>query len=373
MAKMENQAEPLPKRMPTLDGLRGVAALIVMFGHATAVIYQDPAAPRKGLAVAFFFMLSGFVLAHAYQGKLTHGLSLGGFLRVRAIRLYPMIIAASILSFVVRFLVDGRFHLNAAWLTATLAALLGLPSPPIPPNVYGYFPLNAPEWSLFYELALSALFGIVLYRLKSRHIAVTASVALTGDIVLRAIYKIEADVLWTESFGAIAAFCIGVLLLRFAANDRVSRRSIPLIVLAVPIVAATFMPHSVGWWFDIAAVNVIFPAVILGGVYTRNTTSLPRILGGISYPLYILHWPIMVACNNVLVPRIGSAMALASVCIFSISTSWLALKIFDEPVRAWLTRINAPIFGARSVLGVSGPPDGAAGSHRLRAAKIVRR
>jgi peptidoglycan/LPS O-acetylase OafA/YrhL len=347
MTKMNNQAVTLPKHMPALDGLRGVAALIVMFSHSTYLMYHSAAAPRKGLAVAFFFMLSGFVLAHAYQDKLANGLSFRGFLRVRAIRLYPMLIAASILSVVVRFLVDGRFQIDAAWLTASLTALFGLPSPSIP-HVSGNFPLNPPEWSLFYELVLSVLFGLVLYRLKSRSMTVTASVGMAAFIAIKAIYKMDDMPLWFNSFGALADFCIGILLLRLAANGGLPRRSFPLLILAVALAAATFMPHAVGWWFDVAAVSIIFPAVILGGVYCRNTGVLTRFLGGISYPLYILHWPIMLACNNILVARIGSAASLAATCIFSVIASWLALKVFDEPVRVWLTRSVAPSSGQRS-------------------------
>jgi len=48
------------------------------------------AAPYRGyLAVDFFFMLSGFVLAHAYEERLRSGMKAWRFMRTRIIRLYP--------------------------------------------------------------------------------------------------------------------------------------------------------------------------------------------------------------------------------------------------------------------------------------------
>lgn len=83
----------------TLDGLRGVAALLVLLGHATA-IDLSPAltlVPRKLLAVEFFFMLSGFVVAYAYEDRFRAGFSVREFLLRRAVRLYPMIVVGACL------------------------------------------------------------------------------------------------------------------------------------------------------------------------------------------------------------------------------------------------------------------------------------
>jgi peptidoglycan/LPS O-acetylase OafA/YrhL len=70
-----------------LDGLRGVAALAVVVTHA---LYFFPPTPMAYLAVDFFFMLSGFVLAHAYGERLRQGMTAGRFMAIRLIRLYPL-------------------------------------------------------------------------------------------------------------------------------------------------------------------------------------------------------------------------------------------------------------------------------------------
>ena len=83
-----------------LDGLRGIAALVVVWFHlfegfATSSI--DQRCNHGYLAVDFFFLLSGFVLSYAYDGRLrsisaAQRLSFGSFLRRRIIRLHPMLL-----------------------------------------------------------------------------------------------------------------------------------------------------------------------------------------------------------------------------------------------------------------------------------------
>src|SRR5580693_5691081 len=76
----------------TLDGLRGVAALDVMAFHGTFGTTFHQYVSRGYLAVDFFFVLSGYVIARAYEARLEAGWSKREFFRIRAIRLYPMIV-----------------------------------------------------------------------------------------------------------------------------------------------------------------------------------------------------------------------------------------------------------------------------------------
>jgi peptidoglycan/LPS O-acetylase OafA/YrhL len=80
-----------------LDGLRGVAAIAIVFFHL-ALIRGD--LPGEGyLAVDFFFVLSGFVLAHAYGSRLQQGsMSFGRFVLIRMIRLYPLYFLGSVIA-----------------------------------------------------------------------------------------------------------------------------------------------------------------------------------------------------------------------------------------------------------------------------------
>src|SRR5688572_5964759 len=83
----------------TLDGLRGVAALAVLVAHASAILLGESVVPRQLLAVQFFFMLSGFVMAYSYEQKLLFGMPFRDFILRRVIRLYPMILLGALLGF----------------------------------------------------------------------------------------------------------------------------------------------------------------------------------------------------------------------------------------------------------------------------------
>ena len=73
----------------TLDALRGIAALLVVMLHGGMPFF--PFFPHLAyLAVDLFFVLSGFVLSYAYQGRLDHGLTTTRFLAHRLIRLTPL-------------------------------------------------------------------------------------------------------------------------------------------------------------------------------------------------------------------------------------------------------------------------------------------
>jgi peptidoglycan/LPS O-acetylase OafA/YrhL len=77
------------QRFETLDALRGLAALAVVSGH-TQDLFGGSIFPLGYLAVDFFFMLSGFVLAYAYGQRVEGGLTVGHFMKARLIRFYAL-------------------------------------------------------------------------------------------------------------------------------------------------------------------------------------------------------------------------------------------------------------------------------------------
>ena len=179
----------------TLDGLRGVAAAAVVTRHATDyfswgsqyIPSLKPGAPpvpvgplfESYLAVDFFFVLSGFVLAHAYWRRLCSGMSAVEFICLRLIRLYPLYLIALVFAIAaacIEVVAGGRSVTSLV--KNIIPAVLFLPAPAL--TVFGtLFPLNMPTWSLFFELVANSGFGVIGKRIKPVVLAVfVCSVAL---------------------------------------------------------------------------------------------------------------------------------------------------------------------------------------------------
>ncbi|HET9653111.1 MAG TPA: acyltransferase family protein, partial [Usitatibacter sp.] len=87
----------LATRYQLLDGLRGILALAVVVHHFTATSGRREIFASSALAVDFFFCLSGFVIAHAYEAQLRAGMPIASFMARRLRRLYPLYIAGLVL------------------------------------------------------------------------------------------------------------------------------------------------------------------------------------------------------------------------------------------------------------------------------------
>ena len=108
---------PQKPHFALLDGLRGVAALAVLWYHVNEGFAFAEATNGAGdgiirsfnhgyLAVDFFFLLSGFVIAYAYDARWGKGLTIGSFFKRRLIRLPPLLIAGAIIG-AITFLIQG--------------------------------------------------------------------------------------------------------------------------------------------------------------------------------------------------------------------------------------------------------------------------
>ena len=123
-------------RYEILDGLRGVAAMIVVVYH----LFEDfgagvavQGANHGYLAVDFFFVLSGFVIGYAYDDRWDR-MSYGDFFKRRLIRLHPMVIFGSFLGLLMFYFTDGGpFGLVAGtpWYNVLLVFLIACTMIPI--------------------------------------------------------------------------------------------------------------------------------------------------------------------------------------------------------------------------------------------------
>lgn len=161
-----------------LDGLRGVAALMVVIFHFMEMVIGDYSKLWIGhgwLAVDFFFCLSGFVIGYAYDDRVGN-MGLWKFLELRLIRLHPMVVFGSVLG-LLTLLVDP-FRAGALGYSAGRVALMFLtsifliPYPVMHERGFSLFSLNSPAWSLFWEYVANFAYAILFYRWSRRWLIV---------------------------------------------------------------------------------------------------------------------------------------------------------------------------------------------------------
>jgi len=338
---------PDHRRYHALDAMRGIAALGVVIFHIGDQLHQR-LFPHAYLAVDFFFMLSGFVLARAYEERLKTSLSAPRFVEMRLIRLYPLFALGVLLGTarVVSRVMDAAPHsmTAAGAFIAFFANMLMLPAWASPDVL---FPFDVPAWSLFLEILINIAFAVVLYRLASRFLACFCLAA--GALLFWAIFHQgynDLGALWsTAGFGLLRvgfSFLLGILLarMRMAAKSNSPMALLPLIALALLLAAP--WPAGFGAQIDAIAVFVAMPLLLWAGARTELPQSwqpVGAVLGDISYPLYAIHFPLLQIFFHVFFRTLHLPAVLAGV-LFVAGVAWLSWYLahrFDAPVRRWLS------------------------------------
>lgn len=169
-----------------LDGLRGVAALMVIWyhifeGYAFAGGSIIETFNHGYLAVDFFFILSGFVIGYAYDDRWGRNLTMKSFFKRRLIRLHPMVIMGAVLG-AITFCIQGCIQWDGTHIALSMIMLSLLCSiffiPAMPGAGYEVrgngemFPLNGPCWSLFFEYIGNILYALFIRRLSNKALTV---------------------------------------------------------------------------------------------------------------------------------------------------------------------------------------------------------
>ncbi|MBW9118002.1 acyltransferase [Rhizobium cauense] len=289
-----------------LDLLRGAAAIVVVLKHFKTRLDLPYLAPNGYRAVDFFFVLSGFVIASAYQRQLKEGLlAATAFFRKRLIRLLPLIMIGTTVAAILeigRRDLDQIQHLTdvaiAFVLGSAVLPILQTPALQTPTLEQSVFPLNTPTWSLFFEIFANLAFA-VLARFKPLSGILTTVVALSGIWLLFAIFSsgtvnfgFNPAGFWLGFPRVIWSFSVGLLIYKyrsFAPHGTFIPASIILLVfLMLPDMG---IPTAT---MDTIAVMIIMPAVVFGcltadlGPFARRCAIWG---GNLSYPIYALHYP----------------------------------------------------------------------------------
>ena len=356
-----------------LDGLRGVAALMVMFYHIGEGFATSPVDQHVNhgyLAVDFFFILSGFVIGYAYDDRWKTSLNLKNFFKRRLIRLHPMVIMGAILG-AAAYCIQGRVQWDGTQVSMTMvliALLLNLFLLPVVPgtgaDVRGnneMFPLNGPNWSLFFEYIGNILYALIIRKMSTKALTVLVSVAGLG-LGAFAVCNLSGfgnlGVGWSMTdwnllggfLRLMFSFSTGLLMSRVFKPVKI--RGAFWICSAVVCVLLA-LPHIGGgeklWLnglYEAVCTIFIFPALVWlgasGKTTDKATSRVCKFLGDISYPVYVVHYPLMYLFYAWLwsgpekIPFSQAWPVAAAVIIGSIILAWLCLKFYDEPLRKWL-------------------------------------
>ena len=364
-----------------LDGLRGAAALMVVWYHVfEGYAFAEGTNGVEGgglinvfnhgyMAVDFFFMLSGFVISYAYDDRWNQ-MSMGDFFKRRLVRLHPMIVMGAIIG-LTTFLLGGGMKWDGSVTPMSGVALaffltcLFIPAwPGAMHEVRGngeMFPLNGPSWSLFFEYIGNICYALFIRRLSTK--ALSWLVAVLGVVY---IWFSVGNVSGYESIGVgwtvgdnvnifggflrmMFPFSLGMLLARNFKPVRVRGVFWLAIILLFALFSVPFFPSvdgiCVNGIFEMCCIMLIFPVIVWLGASGMTTdkvsTGVCRFLGDLSYPLYIVHYPVMYLfyawlIKNHLYTVADTWQVVLLVFAVNITLAIVALKLYDEPVRRWL-------------------------------------
>ena len=337
-----------PSHFLALDGLRGIAALMVLSGHLEMPFFH-PA--HFELAVDFFFLLSGFVIANAYEQRLRDGMGFLDFFFVRVVRLYPLVLLSVLIGAAILFARAGLGHDARFWGVGVVSlglALLVMPSPLLQYTVGdGAFPFNVPTWSLFVEFIVNFAYARFGWRLNDRGLALFTALAAVALLVSGA----NGGSTWQTLYGGFAralfSFPAGVLIFRLWAKGVRPKISLPPWLLVVAMASCFFIPrNSLATIGEFTCIFLIFPAILFLSTSAKLSgawKSAAVIAGRLSYPLYILHHPLLKPFANIARSRHFDGLSLkawfALEIILVIAFAFLVMKFYDDPVRQKLAAL----------------------------------
>ena len=371
MRQNPNLSESKP-HYEILDGLRGVAALLVVLFHILEIHshgdHSKQIINHGYLAVDFFFMLSGYVVSYAYDGRWNQ-MSLKDFFKRRIIRLHPMIIIGMIIGAALFYFQAssglGWRGINEVpiW-KMLLVMVIGFTLIPVGKglDIRGWnemHPLNGPAWSLFYEYIANIVYAIFLRRISNIFLTVLVLIA-AGVTMHYALTNPHGDIIggWSIAphqlrigFTRLAfPFLAGMLLAKTAKLYYTKNAFLSASLLLVLFMSVPRVGNSEQLWmngaYECFCLMIVFPVIVWlgagGKVKGNKALKLCKFFGDISYPIYITHFPIVyiymawVTNNNL---TLAESWHVGILCtVISIVVAYISMKLYDIPIREWLRK-----------------------------------
>lgn len=342
-------SRPSGLRFEVLDAARGIGAILVIVGHYHGTLWPD----RGGfitqssgyLVVDVFFLLSGFVLAHAFFDK--PGFNYWEFTKKRIFRLWPLHMVTLGVYVLLMLLAGDPISEKGLLLNILLLHNVGM----------GHWPMigfNYPSWSLSVELVSNLVVGLIVLAIPSRRWNTLALAGMSLASVTLIVLTVEnldlhtRNVLGFVNTGLLRCFItfpLGILTYRlFMARRSWFEQASPVYTVLVGLLIAIFfvtlcIPGRAltDLLYIPLYVLVIMVLASPGPFWTRYLSQF-RFLGSISFSVYLVHAPILKFMEEVrfwpedyatgLVIAIGLSLLLGTATHYG----------FERPSYDWLTR-----------------------------------
>lgn len=384
-------------RYEILDGLRGVAAMIVVAFHLTETYFEGQPVVQPlnhgYLAVDFFYMLSGFVIGYAYDDRWDR-MTTGQFFKRRLVRLHPMLMFGTLFGALMFYfqgdLPDWKTVLTTPWWLLVVVCLWGFTLIPLPKllDIRGWgemHPLNNAQWSLMWEYIANVLYALVIRRFTRMVLAAfvmfsaVLTVMLCMNIDVFGLLESRSHASYTVIGGwslepvhlLIAVtrlfypFFCGLLISRLFSGadgrkrmfnpDRFSVRGgfgwCALAIAVLLVMPRVGGPDAANYWmngvYETVVILLVFPVIIAVGAGSRTngqkSGAVCRFLGEISYPLYVTHYPFIYvqmswAAAHADLPVSTHIFVSVSLFLLAVGVAYASLHLYDLPVREWLRR-----------------------------------
>ncbi|MBX7541272.1 acyltransferase family protein [Qipengyuania sphaerica] len=331
------------QRIDSLDGLRGIAALWVLVGHAMGLTgWGVPVIDRPALGVDLFIILSGFLMAYHY-GEMRKGAA--AFWAKRFFRIAPLyyvcLAAALILG---PELYADRMAIDAMRGASPQASSRYLDASPtnIAMHVsflFGIFPSHAfrtplPDWSIGLEMQFYAIFPLlVLAAKKWGWLCVILTAFLIGWSAVMGL-RLSGMEFPMPSFLPlkIGLFLVGVLCAISADASR--ERKIAYLLLAVLLSQFPSAPNGTDQLIRLIIILAFFALI-----YSRKggflDSRIMRGLGEISYGCYLIHLLLLIPAIAYWAEYFEGwqlfAVSLASAGAATLALSWIAYRFIELP------------------------------------------
>jgi len=336
-------------RVETLDLLRALAVLAVLFYHyafrgAAADGFTDislpalvPLAKYGSLGVQLFFVISGFVIAYSAEGR-----TAAGFAIARVARIYPAFLFCMTLTFVVTLAIGApRFEAGAGQWLANLIIVAPALKQPFMDGAY---------WSIVNEITfygwVFVLMALGLFRREIVFIVIVwIAISIVNETMLHS--GLLRRLFVTDQSGF---FCAGLVLYEIFRGRR--DRTVMLLLALAALTAIDQALIGAAWsraHYQVDLDNLVIAAISLASIgavaLAMQVRRLPVpsgvivAVGGLTYPLYLLHQHIGYMLLNTLAERASPVVLIAAAMLAMLLGAWLVWRVVERPAQRWLKAI----------------------------------